>query len=111
MSNHSSLPWSVVNDGLNHKGEPYPKQILDADQTTIARVWHCDIRHREHDLPNAAFIVRAVNNHAALLQACDDLLRVVEVYPPTAGHKAQEAVARAITEARKAIAEAMGGPS
>lgn len=76
MSKHSRHPFTVGDSGLNHKGEPHEVQILDADETTIAKVWHCDRTKREEDIPNAHLFAAAPDLRAV----CEDVVDFSRLY-------------------------------
>jgi len=91
MAEHTAIPWEIESDG-----------------TTIVMDGQCVIVGPAPDgagigveRANAALIVRAVNNHAALLHALRDLLRQVETRKNAATFErgtAREAITQAERE-------------
>ncbi|KKL99779.1 hypothetical protein LCGC14_1811000 [marine sediment metagenome] len=77
---HTPIPWK-----LDSKPTDYPQTVTSNDGTVVALTGD--------DRANATFIVRAVNNHAKLLAALENML----VNPNYYGKKARAA----IEEARK----------
>ena len=77
MSKHTDLPWELGTSpastdvrlilSLNHEDNTVNQVIGQVPYGT-------DTEHA-----NAAFIVRACNSHAALLEACSDLVKAHEV--------------------------------
>jgi hypothetical protein len=67
---HTALPWKLG---------PTQDTVEDANGIELLRMYEIDHEAATYfDLPyaaNAAFIVRAVNNHAALLAALKELLK------------------------------------
>jgi hypothetical protein len=63
---HSPLPWSVVPG-------PHSPRIIAADGWGLGVMTHCGLKYHQEE-PNAAFIVRACNSHAALVVALEGLL-------------------------------------
>lgn len=73
---HTPTPW-IVEDRI----------YLVKDQTTIAELWHSlnyspikdtAVPTPEEQRANGAFIIRAVNNHKILLDACEEALAFIE---------------------------------
>lgn len=64
---HTPTPWSLYTK-LSTAQEPY--SIIDADGAVVAVVlWTPNVLEPEDSLDNARFIIRAVNNHTALVEA------------------------------------------
>jgi hypothetical protein len=77
---HTALPWKLG---------PTQDTVEDAEGVELVRMVEDHVRYdgeADHYLvlpyaANAAFIVRAVNNHAALLQALKDVMAVHRQHP------------------------------
>ncbi len=98
---HSPLPWKLI------ESVDLDNRIRDATD-----YWICDVgySHNETDTANAAFIVRACNSHADLLEALKRLIEADDSIPFDVW--SEEAryhnLKSAFTHARKAIEKAGG---
>jgi len=63
MAEHTKLPWLAVSE---YEGEP--ATFIDVGGRAIA---DCAHGYGSEDVANAAFIVRAVNSHEALVKALE----------------------------------------
>ena len=80
--NATPRPWKIVQSEPYQKWENdiYPRiQIGEADkfsnERTVCDVW-MNKNSNEEGLANAELIVRAVNNHEALLEACKTVVNI-----------------------------------
>ena len=71
MNTHWPTPWTACKNPDNNGSivEAGRKRICDVYQ--ILDAYSCDF---QHDEANAAFIVQAVNNHASLVDALEQLV-------------------------------------
>lgn len=75
MAEHSPLPWKV---DMTHRGDQI---FVDADGEELGYLYTNDGADEPTWLPveaNAAFIVRACNSHAALVEALTKALELLE---------------------------------
>ena len=81
MSKHSPLPWAISHGGMSgDDGFSIVTNNASAEHVKmVAECWPCTItcnEHRQELAANAEFIVKACNNHDALLAACKTLLAI-----------------------------------
>lgn len=110
MSGHTPTPWNLYDD----TDTPNKRIEIVAIGKTIAHIYHSVA---EEDLPNAAFIVEAVNSHATLLsqnaklrEALECLTSAVEFMRTVGGyrggsHRGMADLDRAEEQAHDALAE------
>ena len=99
---HTPTPWSVR---ASRNDEGYGLLICDEDQTILAGMdtWLGPTPEAEMEA-NAAFIVRACNSHAALVEALETLLNCPDLNMDSLEIETEGA----IDQARAAIARATG---
>lgn len=104
MGEHTPTPWRHANDGrLGCIVKDTPQGEIDIAMAQMrAKLGTKDLEREA----NAAFIVTAVNSHAALLAACEDMVKVAETGTVLTGDSHYALVARA----RAAIASAKQEP-
>lgn len=103
MSPHTPTPWKVISE---HPGQ---YTILPAKSAKFPDAWTIAyIRDfQKEDEANAAFIIRAVNNHTALVAALESLLGPLpDKWGYRAASNAMDDEKR--TKARAALAAAQG---
>lgn len=102
MADHTPTPWEAGETG---HGSPYAVYSDDATGSIIAMCQHTYVnRSHEQMIANVAFIVRAVNNHDALVKAIRDAcdLLAERTYGGNArspGHNARLLLEAALQEA------------
>lgn len=105
---HTPLPWTVYSGKLRPQ---FPTRIIEiqgeAGETIVA--WPgfdgLDMSHRKR-MKNAEFIVRAVNHHAALVEALQRVIAAEEAFVADTGLPWTDDVTRAIEQARAVLASA-----
>ena len=93
MSKHAPLPWYMTG--------PNDTMIWSADGEQVARAIGDYKTEWERMEANADLIVRVVNSHADLLEALDNLLKVIDGEggtKPNAREMARAAIAKATGE-------------
>ena len=97
MAEHTPTPWHF--DELTDRPDGLGYVRCETDNLEISH--HGDRgRSRDENLANAAFIVKAVNNHVALVKALGDLLEYCDV--DSDGETDWE---RTVTAAQKAFSD------
>ena len=103
--NHTPTPWGYTYDGSS---EWSIGPAADPQSNPVMSIWS---RNDDRARANAAFIVRAVNCHDELIDACRDALHALEVTNPEAlqGSRSQARIRlMAKRELRVVIAKAEG---
>ena len=103
---HTPTPWSVR---AARNDEGYGLLICDEDQTILARMdtWLGSTPEAEMEA-NAAFIVRACNSHAALVEALKAIREEATAYPEGGEDCFKYSLSLIAEKARAAIARATG---
>ncbi len=101
---HTELPWEYKPSGGNHRNY----EIWGKNGETITKMFTwLDSDNYQEQIANAAFIVKAVNNHEKLLGALKDLMESISGGKKECGHdfacvcswdKAMDAVKQAEAE-------------
>ena len=76
-----NLPWEFkpgYDNNMNAKLEEIAGTIRDNDGWNIARIWASQPNHNAE--AKAVLIVKAVNNHEQLLEACRGTLDIINSY-------------------------------
>lgn len=102
MTEHTALPWSLDDDG----DTIYIWADAVKDYVALATDFSWGAPHKA----NAAFIVKAVNNHDALMQALMDALCELSACATQMGCREGGSVHRAQEAARRTLA-AVSSPS
>lgn len=79
MSEISKLPWSI--EPCQHDDQYGPIRIADAKGNAFAELWIDDapvVDFNDQQEANARYIVTAVNAHAALVEALENLVKHME---------------------------------
>ncbi len=108
MADHTHLPWEAGETG---HGSPYAVYSDDATGSIIAMCQHTYVnRSHEQMIANVAFIVKAVNNHDALVKSLHEATtRLADVVDDTGYQLDGDFIApqdKLLTRLRAALQEA-----
>ena len=107
MAEHTPTPWGLNPD--DRPGMAWNVEIVEGDNPDMRIAFMANGRHSE---ANAAFIVKAVNNHDALVKALQGAMVVLESMPrPTTGlvsNELQAAFDKRVKAVRDALASVGG---
>ena len=90
--NYTPTPWKVF-EGKENEGKSTSKAIVDQTGIVLANIWNRGTKPAQQAKANAEFIVRAVNSHEELLEACKDALKFMD--GTDVGRNLEEAIAKA----------------
>jgi hypothetical protein len=101
---HTPPPWKAVKNTCFW--EIQPETRADTDPYQIGDVCASCPKNDVNELQkaNADFIVRAVNNHDALVEALEDAEKALDLY----GDKSKGSIVSALNNARVTLAKAKG---
>jgi hypothetical protein len=108
MTDHTPTPWRVISgDDYYIAADAYPKEFIGhfKGDDTGDYVAYVGNRPKDFGEANAAFIVKAVNNHDALVKALEDLLEIEDARIATGAFTPNDEAKRRIEVARALVGD------
>jgi hypothetical protein len=106
-SKHTPAPWEVKDGSYNINGD-HMKWIAGPDHIVIAMVTDKNLKDTTRRDADAAFIVRAVNSHEALLAIAKAAERMMYGHLDTARDEGEKTLGQLLTRHAPAIQQAEG---